>query len=60
MESLINFLRNLSHARSPLAVDGFRIKAKLTPEQLEKTHEFLKGKHIKTIERSIKGRADSL
>ena len=28
----------------------FSHKANLTPEQLEKTHEFLKGKHVKTIE----------
>lgn len=33
----------------------FSHKAKLTPEQLEKTHEFLKGKHIKTIEEVLKG-----
>ena len=50
MEFLINFLRNILDVHNPLAVNGFRI-----PEQLEKTHEFLKGKHIKTIEEVLKG-----
>lgn len=33
----------------------FSGQRKLTPKQLEKTHEFLKGKHIKTIEEVLKG-----
>lgn len=55
MESPINFLRNLSGCSQSTCSKWFSQKAKLTPEQQEKTHEFLKGKHIKTIEEVLKG-----
>lgn len=49
------FFENYIGCSQPVCSKWLKGKCKLNPEQIRKTHEFLSGKHIKTVEDILKG-----
>lgn len=48
------FFENYIGCSQSLCSKWLKGERKLNPEQIRKTHEFLKGKHIKTVDEIIK------
>lgn len=48
------FFQNYIGCSQPLCSLWFKGERRLNPEQIKKTHDFLQGKHIKTIEDILK------
>lgn len=51
---MINFFANFIGCEQAKCSRWLRGESKLNPNQIRKTHEFLEGKHIKTVDEILK------